>query len=174
MKRVFLCLALCLCSATAFAKPVRNRVVSGRLAKVCPKIVELGENQYKTNSPVRARLGDNSSSITRFALNPTIIFIVGNPAFYPRAIVYDKAGNYLTSGTRLGCDRRGRGVCNSRYKGSELGGNNTRSVRRTAMQNTGSPEIFWKVSDSTCYRIPDAGRCYNVKIRDLCNGRTLR
>jgi hypothetical protein len=143
------------------------------LAAVCPTVKELGPNQYKNNSPIRAQNGNNASPITRFALNPTIIFIVGNPATLGRASVYDSAGNYLTSGVRLTCDKRGRGVCNARYKGSESAPNDTRSIRRKAVKNTKSPSIYWKVSSKLCYRIPDAGKCYNVQKRGLCDGRTV-
>lgn len=159
--------------AIAVACLMSTGVVHADLKSVCTNIQELGPNQYKTNSPIRARNGDNSSGIVRFALNPTIIFIRGNPAKLGRAAVYDKKGNFLTSGMKLGCDAKGRGVCNSRYKGSESAPNDTRSIRRRAIANTKSPEIFWKVSPNLCIRIADAGRCYNVKKRDFCDGRVI-
>jgi hypothetical protein len=154
-----------------FAAPVAQ----AQLSKVCTTIKELGPNQYKNNSPIRAQNGNNASPITRFAENPTIIFIVGNPAQLGSANVYDSNGNYLTSGIRLSCDARGRGTCNARYKGSERKPNDTRSIRRKAVSKTKSPAIFWRVSSKgLCYRIPDAGKCYNVKSRGLCDGRILR
>jgi hypothetical protein len=158
-------------AGAATRKPGKR--VSPRFSRVCSQVQELGNNQYKTNSPIRAQFGNNASPIVRFALNPTIIFVVGNPAKLSRALVYDKAGNLLTSGNRLGCDAPGRGTCNSRYKGFETGGQDTRSIRRKAIQNTRSPEIFWKVSNKMCVRVPDAGRCYNVQVRELCDGRTI-
>lgn len=159
--------------AGATHRKFRQPRVSPRLSKVCDNVQELGPNQYKTNSPVRAQFGNNASPIVRFALNPTLIFVVGNPAQLSRAMVYDKQGNLLTSGVRLGCDAPGRGVCNARYKGFETGGQDTRSIRQKAMRNTRSPEIFWKVSNKLCVRVPDAGRCYNVQVRELCDGRTI-
>jgi hypothetical protein len=145
-----------------------------QLSKVCPQVKELGSNQYKNNSPIRAVFGNNGSPITRFALNPTIIFIYGNPAKLGSANVYDSKGNYLTAGIRLSCDAPGkRGSCNSRYKGSERAPNDTRSVRRKAVRNTGSPAIYWRVSSSLCIRVPDAGKCYNVQKRGFCDGRTV-
>ncbi len=144
-----------------------------QLEKVCPNIQELGPNQYKNNSPIRAQNGNNASPITRFALNPTIIFIRGNPAKLSRANVYDSKGNYLTSGVRLGCDAPGRGTCNSRFKGSEVSPNDTRSVRRKAIAKTKSPAIYWRVAKNLCIRVPDAGKCYNVQVRELCDGRTI-
>lgn len=172
---VFVCLCALITThmASATHRKVRKPRISPRLSKVCENVDELGENQYKTNSPVRAQFGNNSSPIVRFALNPTLIFVVGNPAKLPRALVYDKSGNLLTSGVKLGCDAPGRGVCNARYKGFETGGQDTRSIRQKAIKNTGSPEIFWKVANNLCVRVPDAGRCYNVKVRELCDGRTI-
>ena len=143
------------------------------LSKVCKNVQELGPNQYKNNSPIRAQNGNNASPITRFALNPTIIFIRGNPAKLGRANVYDSKGNYLTSGMKLGCDAPGRGTCNARYKGSEVAPNDTRSVRRKAIAKTRSPSIYWRVATNLCIRVPDAGKCYNVQVRELCDGRTI-
>lgn len=141
------------------------------IKSVCPNIRELGACQYKSNSPVRAcaRL---TCPISRFALNPTIIFTnekgqCGNPAQLSRASIYDKNGNLLCSGAqKLGCAAR-RGVCLSRYKADE-NKCNTRTIVRRALANTKSPEIYWKVSSSSCFRVPDAGRCYNVKVREVC------
>jgi hypothetical protein len=173
MKRIMMvlaCVASALISVESGNAQVRSRA-NAKLAQLCPTIRELGPQQYKNNSPIRS--GSLSSPITRFALNPTIIFIVGNPAVLSRANMYDSRGNYLTSGVRLSCAKRGRGECNSRYKGSERGANNVRQVRRRAVKSTGSATVFWKVSPTVCYRIPDVGKCYNVKVRGLCDGRTV-
>jgi len=164
--KLLILIAVCICIPLTSAH--------AQLSKVCPQVKELGSNQYKNNSPIRAQNGNNASPITRFALNPTIIFIYGNPAKLGSANVYDGKGNYLTSGIRLGCDAPGkRGSCNSRYKGSERAPNDTRSVRRKAVRNTGSPAIYWRVSSTLCIRVPDAGKCYNVQKRGLCDGRTV-
>jgi hypothetical protein len=154
-----------LCAAVA------PETATAQLSRVCPNVQELGPNQYKNNSPIRA--AGVGTPIQRFALNPTIIFIRGNPARLSRANVYDSAGNFLTSGQRLGCAAPGRGTCNSRYKGSEVAPNDTRSVRRRAVANTRSPAIFWRVANNLCIRIPDAGRCYNVQVRGFCDGRVV-
>jgi hypothetical protein len=61
----------------------------------------------------------------------------------------------------------------SRYKASEITCN-TRRVRGKAVRNTQSPTIYWKVSPTVCYEVPDAGKCYNVKKRDFCDGRIVR
>lgn len=143
------------------------------IKKVCGTIRELGACQYKSNSPVRASSA-LSSPITRFALNPTIIFTnevgaCGNQAKLSSANIYDKKGNLLCSSTqRLGCAAK-RGTCLARYKADERRCD-TRNVRRKAVKNTGDPSIFWKVASNVCYRVPDAGRCYNVKVRELCAG----
>jgi hypothetical protein len=144
---------------------------------VCGTVKELGVCQYKSNSPERARYGDNSSPITGFNLNPTIIFTnergnCGNPAKLGSANIYDSKGGLLCSGAqRLGCDAR-RGTCLARYKADPTTCN-TRNVRRLAIKRTGSPTILWKVASNLCYRVPDAGKCYNVKVRELC-GQTVK
>ncbi len=167
MKRIFHGFLVCL------ATVLLPFAADAQLSKVCKNVQELGANQYKNNSPIRAQNGNNASPITRFALNPTIIFIRGNPAKLARANVYDSQGNYLTSGVRLGCDAPGRGTCNSRYKGSEVSPNDTRSVRRKAVAKTRSPSIYWRVATNLCIRVPDAGKCYNVQVRGFCDGRIV-
>jgi hypothetical protein len=145
---------------------------TGDLAEVCPAYRELGNCQYKNNSPIRS--GSLSSPITRFALNPTIIFTnekgyCGDQAKLASAAIYDKNGNRLCSRSqRLSCATK-KGSCLSRYKASEISCN-TRKVRRQALAKTKSPEIYWRVSSKYCIRVPDVGRCYNVKVRDLCSG----
>ena len=141
------------------------------LTSVCGTVKELGACQYKSNSPVRS-CSALTCPIARFALNPTIIFTnevgaCGNQAKLGSANIYDKAGNLLCAGAqRLGCAAK-RGTCLSRYKADETACN-TRVVVKKAIRNTGSPEIFWKVAQGTCFRVPDAGKCYNVKAREVC------
>ena len=144
------------------------KAVSAGLSGVCTNVGELGGDQYKSNSPVRSRAGDNSSGIVRFALNPTLIFVSSQRAKFSTANAYDKKGNLLISGAqRLGCDAKPRGVCFTRYKADESS-YNTAKVRSAAIKNTRSPEIFWRVAPNLCIRVPDAGQCYNVKSRELC------
>ena len=146
---------------------------SAQIANVCKQVRDLGVCQYKNNSPQRAQFGNNKSPIVSFNLNPTIIFTnergnCGNQAKLSSANIYDSKGNLLCSGAqRLGCDAK-RGTCLSRYK-ADPNKCNTRNVRRAAVKNTGSPAIYWKVATNVCYKVPDAGKCYNVKVRDLCS-----
>jgi hypothetical protein len=147
------------------------------LAARCPEIRDLGPCQYKNNSPIRA-CSALSCPISRFALNPTIIFTndvgrCGDQAKLGTANILDSAGNIVCRGARRLFCADNRGTCLSRYKASEITCN-TRRVRGKAVRNTQSPTIYWKVSPTVCYEVPDAGKCYNVKKRDFCDGRIVR
>ena len=142
------------------------------ISSVCPNVLPLGGFQYKSNSPVRA-CSALTCPIVRFGLNPTIIFTGagGNPARFATARAYDKNGGLLLTAPRLSCAAK-RGTCLSRYKADEVR-SNTRTVRRLAVRRTGSPKIIWKVSSTNCYEVPDIGKCYNVQVRELCDGRII-
>ena len=149
---------------------------SADLASVCPKIRQLGADQYKSNSPVRSN-SNLTAPIVRFGLNPTIIFVASNPARLATARAYDKKGGLLFTAQRLGCAAKPRsaalrGTCLSRYKADENRAN-TRAMRRLAIRRTGSPEVYWKVASNLCIRVADLGKCYNVKVRELCDGRII-
>lgn len=135
----------------------------------CSIIRDLNNDQYKSNSPVRSSSA-LTSPIVRFALNPTLIFVASNPATLSRAIAYDNNGGVLFEANKLGCAFKPRGTCLTRYKASESGVSNTKNARRTAIARTGSPAVIWKVSSTTCIKVLDLGKCYNVKKRELCNG----
>jgi hypothetical protein len=138
-----------------------------QLSSVCPRIANLGFWQYKNNQVQRT--GGVGTSVAGFLQSPTIIFVRSNPASLGSSVVYDRSGQQLcNTGPRLGCATR-RGECLSRYKANCT----TRSMRQTAVRRTRSAESFWKVAPNLCVRVPDIGRCYNVKVRGLCDGRTL-
>jgi hypothetical protein len=170
LKTIFL--SLCVVSLLSIGD-ASAQAKKSKLNSVCPKVIELGTWQYKNNSPVRSGSA-LTSSIVRFALNPTIIFTgsQGDPTRFDRAKAYDRSGELLLSAPRLTCAAR-KGTCLARYKANEAT-SNTRKMRRLAVKRSGTPEIFWKVSNQVCVRVPDIGQCYNVKKRDLCNGTTIK
>jgi hypothetical protein len=143
-----------------------------QLSKVCQRVVEITDRgrpagaliQWKNHQVQRS--GGVGSPITFFLRQPTIIATQGrNPFTLGRATIYDSNGKAVcSSGPRLGCSVR-RGECLARYK---FNCNST-----TARQRTQRGGAYVKVSPTTCIRLPSAGRCYNVKVRGLCDGRTL-
>lgn len=142
-----------------------------QLSKVCPTIKDINDRagigaliQYKNNQVQRR--GGVGTPLAGFLRIPTIISTQGRDPFrLGRAAIYDKKGRQIDrSAGKLGCSVR-RGECLSRYKFSR----STTAIRQ-ATQNGGA---FVKVSDKLCIKVPNAGRCYNVKVRDLCDGRTL-
>ncbi len=146
-------------------------VAEADLASVCPTIKSITNRsalgvtvQYKNNQVQRT--GGVGTPITFFKRNPTIIETRGRRTFKnSRATIYDKDGKAIcTSAPRQGCSVT-RGECLGRYKFDCA----TSSVRR-ATSNGGA---FIKVSSNLCVAVPNAGKCYNVKVRDLCDGRQL-
>jgi hypothetical protein len=143
--------------------------VEAQSSRVCPRIVDVTSRaagallQYK-NAQVQRR-GGVGTALSGFLQNPTIISTQGrNPFSLSRAIIYNRQGRALcTSDLRQGC-ASSRGECLARYKF----GCSTRAIRQAA---PGGALI--KVSPQLCVRVPNPGRCYNVKVRDLCDGRTL-
>ncbi|MFM1847414.1 MAG: hypothetical protein RL417_888 [Pseudomonadota bacterium] len=146
-------------------------VAEAQLSQVCPTVKSINDRkslgvlvQYKNNQVQRT--GGVGTPITFFKRNPTIIETQGKRAFKnSRAKIYDKNGKAIcTSAPRLGCSVT-RGECLSRYKF-----NCSTSKIRRATSNGGA---FVKVSSNLCVNVPNAGKCYNVKVRDLCDGRVL-
>lgn len=142
-----------------------------QLANVCPTIKSISDRsglgvlvQYKNNQVQRT--GGVGTPISFFKRNPTIIETQGRRTFKnSRATIYDKNGKAVcTSTPRQGCSVA-RGECLGRYKFNCA----TSSVRR-ATSNGGA---FIKVNSNLCVAVPNAGKCYNVKVRDLCDGRQL-
>lgn len=140
-----------------------------QLSSICPNVVDISSRgagslvQWKNNQVQRS--GGVGSSLTGFLGAPTIIATQGrNPFTNTRAIIYDRNGRSVcTSSTRQGCAST-RGECLARYKFP---------CATTRVRQATSGGAFVKVSGNTCIRVPSAGRCYNVKVRGLCDGRTL-
>ena len=173
-----------MCEKTAYFEDAMKKIVfclfavvgmgvgsaQAQLSAVCPTVYDINDRanigavvQYKNNQVQRT--GGVGTPLAGFLRQPTIIATQGrNPFRLGRATIYNSSGAAVcTSGPRLGC-ASSRGECLARYK-FNCG---TTAVRR--MTNGGA---FVKVSNNMCIRIPNAGKCYNVKVRDLCDGRTL-
>jgi hypothetical protein len=155
-----------LVAATTFVVATTSEA---QLSTVCPKIVSVSGRgagalvQWKNNQVQRR--GGVGSPLAGFLRQPTIISTQGrNPFTLGRATIYNKSGKSVcSSGPRMGC-AKSRGECLSRYKFNC----STTSVRKAT---TGGAYV--KVASNLCINIPNAGKCYNVKVRDLCDGRTL-
>jgi hypothetical protein len=146
------------------------RMAEAQLSEVCPTVFNINERsgigalvQYKNNQVQRA--GGVGTPLAGFLRQPTIIATQGrNPFQLSRATIYDSNGKLVcSSSTRQGCAVN-RGECLARYKFPC----STTAIRRATRDGA-----FVKVSNNMCVKIPNAGKCYNVKVRDLCDGRTL-
>ncbi len=144
--------------------------VQAQLSAVCPTVYNINERssigalvQYKNNQVQRT--GGVGTPLAGFLRQPTIIATQGrNPFQLGSATIYDSKGKAVcSSSARQGCSVS-RGECLARYKFSC----STTSLRRATRDGA-----FVKVAPNMCIRVPNAGKCYNVKVRDLCDGRTL-
>ena len=162
MKRLVLCLFAVIGMGVGLAE--------AQLTSVCPTVFNINERsgigalvQYKNNQVQRS--GGVGSPLAGFLRQPTIIATQGrNPFQLARAAIYNSRGKLVcSSGPRMGC-AASRGECLARYKFSC----STTAVRRATQLGA-----FVKVAPNMCIRIPNAGKCYNVKVRDLCDGRQL-
>lgn len=162
MKKFILCLFAVLGIGVSLAE--------AQLSAVCPTVYNLNERssigaliQYKNHQVQRT--GGVGTSLMTPLRQPTIIATQGrNPFQLARANIYDSRGKLVcSSGPRQGCSVS-RGECLARYKFSC----STTAVRRATRLGA-----FVKVANNMCIKIDNAGKCYNVKVRDLCDGRTL-
>lgn len=162
MKKFVLCLFAVLGMGVGLAE--------AQLSAVCPTVYNINERssigaliQYKNNQVQRA--GGVGTTLTGFVRQPTIIATQGrNPFKLARATIYNSKGKAIcSSSARQGCSVS-RGECLARYKFL---------CSTTAIRRATSEGAFIKVADNMCVRVPNAGKCYNVKVRDLCDGRTL-
>lgn len=144
--------------------------VSNATPSVCTTVVDVSSRaagslvQWK-NGQVQRASSALTSPVVGFLRNPTIIATQGrNPFTFSSATIFNGAGQRIcTSGPRLGCAST-RGECLARYKFN---------CSTTAVRRSTPGGAFVNVAPGLCIRIPNAGRCYNVKVRDLCDGRTI-
>ena len=144
--------------------------VSQAQPAACKQVVDISSRaagaliQYK-NGQVQRACARLSCPVSGFIRNPTIIATQGrNPFTLARSSIYNGAGQLLcSSGPRLGCASN-RGECLARYKFN---------CSSTAVRQNTPGGAFILVAPGLCVRVPNAGKCYNVKVRGLCDGRTL-
>ena len=143
MKKFILCLFAVVGMGAGLAE--------AQLSAVCPTVYNLNERssigaliQYKNHQVQRT--GGVGTSLMTPLRQPTIIATQGrNPFQLSRASV-------------------SRGECLARYKFS---------CSTTALRRATRLGAFVKVANDMCIKIDNAGKCYNVKVRDLCDGRVL-
>lgn len=147
------------------------QVAEAQLSAVCPVVKEFSDRasikaliQWKNHQVQRA--GGPGTPLRPPVRQPTIIATQGsNPFKNFRATIYNQAGkNIVTSAPRQGCSVT-RGECLARYKFPR----NTTAIRLA----TSPGGAYVKVANNLCIRIPNPGKCYNVKVRELCDGRTI-
>jgi hypothetical protein len=141
--------------STATAQDVRAR----SLAQNCPTVLDVGAQSstiYKQSAPMRS--GGIGTTIVGFRREPTLIYNRRNfsGGF---ATIYDSQGNSLARCPHTSAHgHAGRARCTVQ----------TASVRRAAVRRTGSPAVYFKVSNRLCVKVPDAGRCVG-SVKGLCN-----
>lgn len=135
-----------------------NAVRRIRSAGACSSVVGIGGYIYKNYQPLRR--GDHT--LIGYIASPTLLDNGGGSS-RGGATIYDTKGVSLASCQGLPCDE-----CKNhwRFKCSAA----TPSIRRSAVRNTRSPSVLFKVGGK-CVQVPDAGRCYG-SVKGLCN-RTL-
>lgn len=153
-------LSLCLFGAlfvdSAFA--ARTQRKSRSLATTCSKIESLpsGSYIYKNSAPVRSSAP--GAPIVGYRSEPTLIFNKRNFSGGTQTI-YDGSGNSIGRCPITSAHgHAGRARCTMQ----------TGSLRRTAVKNTRSPSVYFKINSKTCVKVPDAGRCYG-SVKGLCN-----
>lgn len=122
------------------------------IAQFCPKTEQVGSESatiYKNSAPLRAN-PTYGAPIVGYRYEPTLIFNKRN--FTGSSFtIYDGKGNSLARCPyATAVNHQGRARCTAQ----------TASVRRAAVKNTGSPTIYFKISQNLCVSVPDAGRCY--------------
>jgi len=131
-----------------------------QLAKVCQKKATApagGIFIYKQSAPLRA--GGVGSRLIGYRKEPTLI-MNRNVSRRGTAQVYDSKGNTIGR-----CPwASAQGHAGGRYRCTMQ----TAALRRTAVRNTGSPRVYFKLTPTTCAEILDAGRCYG-SVKGLCN-----
>lgn len=131
-----------------------------RAVRSCPSIVGISGYIYKNYQPLRR--GPNDHTLIGYQSSPTLLDNGGGSS-RGNATIYDTKGNYLGSCQGLSCDD-----CRNHWRFKCTG--STSAIRRSAIRNTRSPSVLFKVG-SKCVQVPDAGKCVG-SVKGLCN-RTL-
>ena len=152
--------AFILTSFTAHA--ARKTTTRKSLASTCSSTISVVGNPgliYKNSAPLRS--GGVGTPLVGYRREPTLI-LVRNLSSRSTGRIFDKAGNAIgscpwasahdTYGGRLRCTM------------------STSGLRKTAVRNTNSAEIYFLIhgKKKLCVKIPDAGRCYGSS-KGLCS-----
>lgn len=141
-------------TSTAVAQEMRART----LAQNCKAVQDVGSASgtiYKQSAPIRT--GGVGTALIGYRREPTLIYNRRNfsGAF---ATIYDSQGNSLARCPHTSAHgHAGRARCTAQ----------TASIRRAAINRTGSPTIYFKASNRLCVKVPDAGRCVG-SVKGLC------
>jgi hypothetical protein len=129
------------------------------LDQICPKVQAAGSESstiYKQSAPLRS--GGVGTPLIGYRKEPTLIFNKRNFSGGSQTI-YDSKGNSLGRCPVVSAHgHAGRARCTMQ----------TSSLRRTAIKNTRSARIYFKISNRLCVSVPDAGRCVG-SVKGLCN-----
>jgi hypothetical protein len=117
---------------------------------------------YKSAAPLRR--GGPGTPLVGFRKQPTLIMNKSYTRSGTR--IYDSQDNLLTTCPWASAN----GHAGGRFRCT----NSTITMRRRAIQNTGSPAVFFVTNPRTksCAYVPDAGRCYG-SVKGLCD-RTIK
>jgi hypothetical protein len=156
---VVACSALIAVVLVATTGTAEAQVRAKSLSKTCPKVQLVGSESatiYKNSAPLRS--GGVGTPLIGYRREPTLIYNRRNFSG-SRHVVYDSKGKSLASCPVVSAEgHAGRARCTIQ----------TSSLRRSAVGNTGSPTVYFKVSGNLCVKVPDAGRCYG-SVKGLCN-----
>ncbi len=140
--------------------PTEPAPPTGGSTSFCSEVLDVrggGRFIYKQSAPMRqAGIG---TPIVGFRKQPTLIMNV-NISNRSTSTIFDTRGNAIGrcpwatahghSGGRMRCTME------------------TSSLRQTAIRNTGSATVLFKINDRQCVSVPDAGRC-NGSVKGLCD-----
>jgi hypothetical protein len=146
-------------SVVGFSSGAEAQFRAKSLAKICPKVQAAGSESstiYKQSAPLRS--GGVGTPLIGYRQEPTLIFNKRNFSGGSHTI-YDSSGKSLGRCPVVSAEgHAGRARCTMQ----------TSSLRRTAVKNTRSPRIYFKISGRLCVSVPDAGRCVG-SVKGLCD-----
>ena len=127
------------------------------LETVCPKIREVKPGFiYKNSAPLRS--GGVGTALVGYRREPTLICMTRGVCGKSTRI-YDSAGTVIGSCPWASAHDAPGGRFRCTMK--------TANLRKKAVQNTGEPDIYFRLLSDNCAHIPDAGRCYG-SVKGLC------
>jgi hypothetical protein len=157
MKRLSFFLAAAAAVGISFGTQAQVRARS--IDQICPKVQAAGSESstiYKQSAPLRS--GGVGTPLIGYRKEPTLIFNRRNFSGGTHTI-YDSAGNALARCPVLSAHgHAGRARCTAQ----------TSTLRRTAIKNTRSARIYFKITKNLCVSVPDAGRCIG-SVKGLCD-----